>query len=481
MVLTGAIMLSLSSSQVRPATLHKNVTGLSPDQSLSYEDLIVAPATPQGQGARAILRLTGKQAWPVVRSLLHPKEDISAEMVKGRFPSQLRLPDFFSPLPVQIQAWQGPWTYTGQDLVELHLVSSPPLVQALLDHLIELGARLAEPGEFTLRAFLAGKLDLTQVEAVHALSTSHDSNELRVALTQLAGGLSRPLDVLREELLLLLAEVEAGLDFADEDLSLIDHDTLLWRVDACRDALMDVQDRLRQQGKSSAVYRVVLAGLPNAGKSSLFNALLGKESALVSAEPGTTRDYLTQTLQVQGVSLELVDTAGREMGSDTIKLQAQSLRQEQMRAASLLLYCFDSTRGLDDSEYRLIQSWPEDQLLLVATKSDLPGAAGTIPQAIQTSTVTGAGMATLRLKLAEKARRSMIPALISPSLNRCQKHLESAIQSLMQVSELLHEHQQMELVAAELRTALDQIGCMVGAVYTEDLLGRIFSQFCIGK
>lgn len=473
-------MLSLSSSQARPATLLKNVSGLSPERSINYEDLIVAPATPQGQGARAILRLTGNHAWSVVRSLLHPKEDISAEMVQGRFPSQLRLPDFFSPLPVQIQAWQGPWTYTGQDLVELHLVSSPPLVQALLDHLLELGARLAEPGEFTLRAFLAGKLDLTQVEAVHALSTSSDSQELRTALTQLAGGLSRPLDALREEILLLLAEVEAGLDFADEDLSLIDNDSLLWRVDACRSALMDVQDRLREQGKSSAVFRVVLAGLPNAGKSSLFNTLIGQHSALVSAQPGTTRDYLTRTLQVQGVSLELVDTAGSEQTTGTIEQQAQALRHEQMHSASLLLYCFDSTKGLDDSEHRLIQQWPNDKLLLVATKSDLPGDPA-ISQAIQTSTVTGAGMATLRLKLAEHARRCMMPALISPSLHRCQKHLESSIKSLVQAGELLHEHQHMELVAAELRTALDQIGCMVGAVYTEDLLGRIFSQFCIGK
>src|SRR5205823_712148 len=137
--------------------------GLSPTTLLRYDDLIVAPATAHGPGARAILRLTGDKAWSTIRTLLHPKEDIPANITQGRFPAQLRLPDFYSPLPVQVQAWAAPWTYTGQDLVEVHLISSPPLVQALLDHLIDRGARLAEPGEFTLRAFLAGKLDLTQV------------------------------------------------------------------------------------------------------------------------------------------------------------------------------------------------------------------------------------------------------------------------------------------------------------------------------
>src|SRR5262245_26338846 len=198
----GASMLTLP-MPARERSHPRGAPGLSPLQRIRYDDLIVAPATASGPGARAILRLAGEKAWPIVRALLHPKEDIPASITPGRFPAQLRLPDFYSPLPVQVQAWAAPWTYTGQDLVELHLVSSPPLVQALLDHLIELGARLADRGEFTLRAYLAGKLDLSQVEAVHTLSTSHDANELRSALTQLAGGLARPLDGLREELLLL--------------------------------------------------------------------------------------------------------------------------------------------------------------------------------------------------------------------------------------------------------------------------------------
>lgn len=477
-------MLTLPSASVQPRSRAHRSPGLSPGASLRYDDLIVAPATSPGPGVRAILRLTGDRAWQATRELLHPKEDLPTDIIQGRFPAQLRLPDFFSPLPVQVQAWAAPWTYTGQDLVEIHLISSPPLVQALLDHLIERGARLAERGEFTLRAFLAGKLDLTQAEAVHTLSTSHDSAELRTALTQLAGGLARPLDALREELLLLLSEVEAGLDFAEEDLTFIENDALAWRLDSARIALQDVQEQMRKQGQSKSTFRVVLAGLPNAGKSSLFNALLNQSMALVSPHAGTTRDYLTATLQLQGTPIELIDTAGQDdtlLAEQTIELKAQHFRHEQVQTADLLIYCFDSTMGLSSQELEVLKSWPRDRVLLVATKSDLPGTQIGAERAIQTSITTGAGLATLRFTLAEQARRYLRPSPLSPSLSRCQVHLEQALASLRQALELVHDKRHMELVAAELRIVLDAIGAMVGAVYTDDLLDRVFSQFCIGK
>ena len=475
-------MLTLPTrARVRP---HPRITpGLSPASPIRYDDLIVAPATAQGPGARAILRLTGDGAWAAVRALLHPKEDIPSQITQGRFPAQLRLPDFYSPLPVQVQAWAAPWTYTGQDLVELHLVSSPPLVQALIDHLIERGARLADKGEFTLRAYLAGKLDLTQVEAVHALSTKHDSEELRTALAQLAGGLSRPLDALREELLLLLAEVEAGLDFADEDMTFIENDVLAWRIESSRLALQDMQDQMHRQGQSKTSFRVVLAGAPNAGKSSLFNALLDQSKALVSPAAGTTRDYLTASLQIQGASIELVDTAGHQesVQQAAIDTLAQEQKSRQIDTADLLMICYDSSTGLSEEDRPLIERWPAERVLLVATKSDLASTLAVSDEVIQTSAKTGAGLATLRFNLAERARRQLRPEKLSPSLSRCQVHLDQAIISLTQAIELVHEKRHMELVAAELRTALDSIGMMIGSVYTDDLLDRIFSQFCIGK
>jgi tRNA modification GTPase len=475
-------MLALSQDSVpaRWRPLHES-PGLSPQSNLRYTDLIVAPATPRGPGARAILRLTGDGVWDALRQIVHAKAELPARLQPGCYTTQLQLPDFYSPLPVQVQAWAAPWTYTGQDLVELHLISSPPLVQALLDHLLASGARLAEPGEFTLRAYLAGKLDLTQAEAVHTLSTSSDSDELRTALTQLAGGLGRPLDALREEILLLLAEVEAGLDFADEDLSFIDNHALTWRLDACKMALEAVEEQMHRQGRSHDQCRVVLAGQPNAGKSSLFNALLGQRHSIVSPVPGTTRDYVTQNFTIQGAALELVDTAGEEAAQSVIEDQAQQLRAEQVQRADLVVLCFDARNGLSEADEQLLRRTPADKLLLVATKSDLPGISDLPHQAIQTSTITGAGIATLRFTLAEKARQLRTPTRLSPSLSRCQVHVEQALASITQAMELVQENRHMELVAAELRLALDQIGRMVGAVYTDDLLDRVFSQFCIGK
>jgi tRNA modification GTPase len=296
---------------------------------------------------------------------LHPKEDIPTAITQGRFPAQLRLPDFYSPLPVQVQAWAAPWTYTGQDLVEVHLISSPPLVQSLLDHLMDRGARLADPGEFTLRAYLAGKLDLTQAEAVHALSTSADPDELRTALTQLAGGLARPLDALREEILLLLAEVEAGLDFADEDLTFIENDALAWRIDACRMALQDVQDQMRRQGRSKTQFRVVLAGPPNVGKSSLLNALAGYQRAIISSIPGTTRDLLSALVVCDGYPIEFLDSAGLRQSDDPLEQAGMARTQTAGDDADVILWLVDlhepisSTPGLKPT-------------LTIGTKADLP-------------------------------------------------------------------------------------------------------------
>jgi tRNA modification GTPase len=190
---------------------------------------------------------------------------------------------------------------------------------------------------------------------------------------------------------------------------------------------------------------------------------------------------------VQGVAIELVDTAGREAALDLISSQAQSARTEQLKSADLVLLCIDSQASLEDEDARLFASLLKDQVILVATKSDLPTgsharASLSMPQeAILTSTVTGAGLATLRLALAERARLLMRPAATAPSLTRCRKHIDQALASLEQAEDFAHDGTRMELVAAELRSALDHIGAMVGAVYTENLLDRIFSQFCIGK
>src|SRR5437763_6514528 len=246
------------------------------------EDTIVALSSAPGPGLRAIVRLSGSQARRIARTVFHAERDIAPDK-RRRYSGDLRLPGLHSPLPADLYFCPVPRTYTGQELVEIHTISSPPLVELLIATLLTAGARAAGPGEFTLRAFLAGKLDLPRAEAVLGVIEAADRDQLRDSLMQLAGGLTRPLDGLRDDLLNLLADVEAGLDFVDEDISFVGRDDLLTRLAKGLAQLTLVRKQLEGRGRSDRPFRAVLVGRPNAGKSSLFNALTGGD-AIVSPQ-----------------------------------------------------------------------------------------------------------------------------------------------------------------------------------------------------
>jgi tRNA modification GTPase len=439
-------------------------------QAVDLDDTIVALATPAGPGARAVVRLSGPAAAAAVLTVFTPSTAWAAEQ-RLLSSGQLRLPGTSSPLPADIYFWPGPHSYTAQDIAEIHTLSSPPLIELLVAALLGAGARPARAGEFTLRAFLAGKLDLTQAEAVQAVVTAPDADELRRALAQLAGGMAAPLTDLRNDLLNLLADVEAALDFADEDIRFVGQEETLHRIAAALARLTLLRKQLEGRATTARPFRVVLAGAPNAGKSSLFNALAGA-SALVSPEPGTTRDYLIATLDLDGVRIELIDTPGLQTASGSIESQAQSLGRAQTSAADLVLLCIET--GTPSS----LPTEPTSAAqLMIATKCDLsPATAGMLA----TSAHTGAGLDTLRSRLAEAARSRQQPPL-APSLARCRGHIEACLEHLRRAHNLVLFEDPPELLAAELREALEQLGQMVGAVYTDDLLDRIFSRFCIGK
>jgi tRNA modification GTPase len=434
-------------------------------------DTIVALSSAPGSGARAIVRLSGPAAFPLAVTGFSAEPSPSPRLRRW-YTGQLQLPGGASSLPADLYVWPAPRTFTGQDLVELHTLSCPPLIEAIIAQLLDAGARAAQPGEFTLRAFLAGKLDLTRAEAVLGVIEAGDRTELRQALAQLAGGVTRPLEGLREDLLDLLAEVEAGLDFAEEDIHFVGREDLLHRLAKGLAQLTLLRKQLDQRAVAGQRFRVVLAGAPNAGKSSLFNALTGG-TALVSPEPGTTRDYLVRHLDLDGITIELVDTAGwRDPADAPIEEQAQALGHQQAERADLLLLCQEAGQASD----AVIQS-SDRSVLSVATKCDLAPA---LPGQLATSAVSGAGLDALRGLLGERAKAQARPAL-APSLSRCRHHVQAGLQYLrLAHGAVLHE-EPAELLALELRGALDQLGEMVGAVYTDDLLDRIFSRFCIGK
>jgi tRNA modification GTPase len=484
------------------------------------DDTIVAVSSAPGPAPRAIVRVGGPNARAVVAKVFDASGDVKARrLTRG----VLRLTCVHSPLPAALYFFAGPRSYTGQDIAEIHTVGSPPLVERLVADLLAAGARPARPGEFTMRAFLAGKKDLPRAEAVQAVIEAGTDADLRAALAQLAGGVSQPLEALRDDLLNLLADVEAALDFADEDIEFVGKAETLRRIDTASAQLDAVRAQLDDRTVSGRPVRVALVGLPNAGKSSLFNALAGG-TALVSPIPGTTRDYLTKTLLLAGVQIELIDTAGWQDASDTIEEQAQRLGNEQSTRADVIVWCDERGAFAEADEARLTATGAvvlkvrtksdlavtptsplegevaslgsaseagggraENENLpptRIAARSDLPLKGGGQKQdrALHSScsVVAPNGLDALRAALSDTVVSLTRPAL-APSQSRCRHHVHECLERLREARALATNDAPPELLALALRGAIDALGEMTGAVYTNDLLDRIFSRFCIGK
>ncbi|NQT11292.1 MAG: 50S ribosome-binding GTPase [Planctomycetes bacterium] len=452
------------------------------------DDTIAAVASPPGGAARGILRLSGPNVARCVGLVFESRDpcDLSTIRRATVIPGSLRLGAHVAPLPCDLYFWPNGRSYTGQPTAEIHTIGSPPLLEAALRAFCRSGSRLAQPGEFTLRAFLAGRLDLTRAEAVLGASDAADAAQFDVALAQLAGGLSRPLSRLRDDLLDLLAHLEAGFDFADEDLPFITRDQLTRQLAAAAEALERLARQMTSRREAIDQVRAVLIGWSNTGKSSLFNALSAGRGALVSDHPGTTRDYLTRELDLDGVRCLLIDTAGIQTsaaGPDVdLRRAAQTASQRQSRAAHLRLLCLDSSRPLN--------GWEREQLaadvahrLLVLTKTDLPRQTDFAGHAIAISSLTGEGIGALRNQLRDVALTASASDgdVVAGTAVRCGESLRLAAESLQRARRIVRRNTGEELVAAEVRVALEELGKVVGAVYTDDMLDRIFSRFCIGK
>ncbi len=440
--------------------------------TLDSTDTIVAIASAPGPGVRGIVRLSGPDACLLALQTFTPK--VEMPRCARRFEGHLVIDGLRHPLPAALLLWPDSRSYTGQPMAEFHTVGSPPLLSQLVAHCLARGARPAGPGEFTLRAFLAGKLDLTRAEAVLAVINADRADQLDVALKQLAGGLSGPLTVLRDRLMDMLAHLEANLDFAEEpDVGEYERHALAAELGERAAELARLADRLRDRERAHDRPRVALCGPPNAGKSRLFNALLGRDQAIVSPLAGTTRDYLAEPCVCGGMTIELIDTAGAEEARDAIEGQAQAKRLEQARRAELVLECRsgDTTSAVPEHDR---------PTLLVWTKVDRDREA---PEgAIATSALTGEGLDQLRKAIASALAvpPSEGPAIASTSA-RCRESLRRASESLEGAARAIREGLGDEIVALELRQTIDDLGQVVGAVVTEDLLDRIFGAFCIGK
>lgn len=455
---------------------------------MGVDDLIAALASPPGSAALGIVRICGSSLRSVLDGCFLPNKPQEWRGCRSaqRFAGNWRVSD--ASVPCSLMCWPGQRSYTGQPTAELHLPGSPPLLERVLAELYQGGVRPARPGEFTLRAFLAGKIDLVQAEAVLGVIDAHDDAELKTALDQLAGGISSRLVALRNDLVDLLSDLEAGLDFVEEDIEFVSRVEVNERMIRARDFVDSLLLQSSGRMTSDPLPKVVLAGLPNAGKSTLFNRLTGQPLALTSPERGTTRDYLQAVIASDGISWELVDTAGWEAVTSGIAQSAQHQRDDQFRRATLVVWCSaadltDEKRLIDESAFRAMAA--NQPMLHVRTKCELATAAAAWNASpIMVSAAVNLGLEDLRQHIAAllKGPAAKPSAWLGMTAARCRDSLEHASEALKRAATAAAELRiGDELLAVDLREALDHLGAVVGAVYTDDLLDRIFSKFCIGK
>lgn len=448
---------------------------------MEIDDTIVARASAAGGAARGVVRISGHGAISIVERLVGPTLAIpKCHPITCNRPIKLANG---RRVPALLFIWPSERSFARQPTVEIHTIGSPPLLSMVVQRVIEAGARLAQPGEFTLRAFLAGRIDLTQAEAVLGVIDARSDAALQSALRQLAGGMAAPLAELREELLILLADLEAGLDFADEDIEFITADALASRLCALRQGIARLVEQVSHRRVTDDLPRVVLAGPVNTGKSSLFNALVAKYStdsqfakAIESPEPGATRDYLHTPIRVGNVDCMLVDTAGVEevLEANSPRTHSQTMRRAAYDNADLVLEC--SEEDLDENNQ------PSDsRVLLVLTKADR-GKSDIVSQraAVVTSAATGIGLDSLAEWIAERLS-AQVSDLVPGTAERSRASLLSAQEAVIAAVQLASTGESEELLAAELRIALNELGQVAGVVYTDDVLDRVFSRFCIGK
>lgn len=453
-------------------------------------DTIAAIATPPGQGAISVLRVSGPEAISVADRIFKAKRKPSE--LESRVQSLGQICDDHTHLDsVLLTVFRKPSSFTGEDVVEIACHGGVLITRRILELLLRSGASLADPGEFTRRAFLNGKLDLTQAEAIMDLIGASSDRALRAATEQLEGILGMQIRSLQAELLGLLAHIEAYIDFPEEDISPDTGSALLQRLQIILQTMESLlgsasQGRLIREG-----VRTVISGPPNAGKSSLLNRLLGFERAIVSATPGTTRDTLEESIILKGWSLRLVDTAGLRESRDPIEQEGINRAMRQRAEADLILHVRDG--ALPAQELVAAAEDGNDQKpgpeeLLILNKSDIrehPSWADS--PAIRISCLSGEGVRELEDAIDAKLNTAFGAALPSESngfvvINaRHQDCLRRGVEQTQAAKAGLTEGISPEFVAEELRGALHAIGEIVGHTDTEDLLGQIFSTFCIGK
>jgi tRNA modification GTPase len=482
----GDLRLVIEKPNHRSQITNRKLFSGSPD-SMSHDDTIVAVATPPGRGGLGVVRLSGNQAADIATGLIRfPKLPLEIQRATlGEFcdPQGGKVLDH-----VVVTYFRRPHSYTAEDVIEISCHGAPVILHYLVECCLGRGARVAEPGEFTLRAFLNGRIDLTQAEAVRDLIESRTLYQARVAAQQLQGSVSARLKPHKQVLVELIARLEAGIDFAEDDVAVMESQEVLTRIDRIRGDLETLVrgyefGRIVREGVSLAI-----VGRPNVGKSSLFNRLLNEERAIVTSTPGTTRDLVSETASIGGIPLRFVDTAGIRHTEDEVEKIGMERSFQAIADSDLRLVVVDASEGWTDADSNLLSKVQALGALLVAcNKSDLPSKISKadleVTSVVWTSALTGDGIPELKariLEIAAPARGLGTEGEFITNL-RHQQLLKDSLLALAKARQSAEQLVPHEMLLLDLYEALRPLDEITGATYADDVLDIIFSTFCVGK
>lgn len=446
---------------------------------MRFRDTIVAISTPIAPAGLGVVRISGPDSLRLARAVVRLAEEPLARLAQvGAL-----LDESGERVDEVVLTWfQAPRSFTAEDVVEISCHGSPVILRFCVERCLAHGARLAEPGEFTLRAFLNGRIDLPQAEAIRDLIGATTVYQAKIASQQLGGSLSRRVQPLKAQLVELISLLEAGIDFAEDDVSVAPDAELLRRIDALLPGIDALArsfhfGRLVKEG-----FTLALVGRPNTGKSSLFNALLEDERAIVTDIPGTTRDLISESAAIEGIPVRLLDTAGIRESSDPVEKLGIARSHEAMADADLTLLVFDATGDPDENDSRALPA-PTGPHLVVANKIDLQPDAKLPPEAIAVSAKTGQGLAELRQAILNRVAPPNTREISDGFLTSLRQRnlLQDCAGDLRKAREAVENRIPHEMLLLDLYEALRSLDALSGATTADDILNRIFSTFCIGK